>query len=130
MKSSTRVQQLGYHAALQFVHFMMHVIVVPFGCAHEYAKIVQPMVFAKGLFPKSMDYFGDGLEIIKSMERASLQTRQSSNSECIHFSVSLVLEAKFTSRSSAWQARFCALSLRIRAAPGSYLTGLSVSPAL
>ena len=73
MKSSTWVQQLGYHAALQFVHFMIHVIVVPFGCAHEYAKIVQPTVFANGLFPKSMDYFGDGLEMIKSMERVCKQ---------------------------------------------------------
>ena len=104
---------------------MIHVIAVPFGCAHEYAKIVQPTVFANGLFPKSMDYFGDGFEIIKSMERASLQTRQSSNSECTHFSVSLVVEAKFSSRYSSWQARFCALSLRIRAAPRSDLTGVS-----
>ena len=77
MKSSrprpTRVQQLGYHTVLKFVHFMIHVIVVPFGCAHEYAKIVQPTVFANGLFPKSMDYFGDGLEMIKSMERVCKQ---------------------------------------------------------
>ena len=89
MKSS-RVQQLGYRPVLQFVHIMIQVIVVPFGCAHEFAKIAQPTVFANGLFPITKDYFGDGLEIIKSMERASLQTRQSSNSECTNFSVSLV----------------------------------------